>query len=84
LPAFEIEAEMKRQMELQERLRKLRETKAVTTGGAVATRSRATEIKTPQTGQAAAATLRGTLRRKGPVRRAIVMREILGPPLGLR
>lgn len=84
LPAFEIEAEMRRQTELQERLQKLREAKAVTTGGAAATRARATEIKTPQAGAAVPVDLRGALRRKGQVRRAIVMREILGPPLGLR
>lgn len=80
----EIDAELKRQMEMQERLRQIRETKAVTTGGAAATRARTTDAKATKTESAVPVSLRGALRNHGQVRRAIVMREILGPPLGLR
>lgn len=84
LPAMEVEAELKRQIEMQERLRQLRETKAVTSGGAAMTRARTKEVKSARTPSVPPAGLRGALRNHGQVRRAIVMREILGPPLGLR
>ncbi|RPJ33680.1 MAG: hypothetical protein EHM17_09435 [Verrucomicrobiaceae bacterium] len=82
---FEAEAELKRQAEIQERLRQLRETKAVTTGGAAATRTRSA---TQQTGFHAPAAARGGLRgavsSRSEIRRAVILREILGPPLALR
>jgi hypothetical protein len=82
---FEAEAELKRQAEIQERLRQLRETKAVTTGGAAATRTR---TATQQTGfhapAAARGGLRGAVRSRSEIRRAVILREILGPPLALR
>ncbi len=81
---FDTDAELKRQMELQERLRQARESKAVTTGGAAATR-KLTASK--QTGYAAAGVrngLREIVRKRGEIRRAVVLREILGPPLALR
>lgn len=84
VPVFETEAELKRQMEMQERLRQIRETKAVTSGGAAATRARTKDAKAPNTKTAVPASLRGALRNHGQVRSAIIMREILGPPLGLR
>jgi hypothetical protein len=84
MPAFETEAELKRQMEMQERLRQLRETKAVTSGGAAVTRERTKDAKHPKISSAVPVSLRGALRNHSQVRRAIVMREILGPPLGLR
>lgn len=84
VPAFETEAELKRQMEMQERLRQIRETKAVTSGGAAVTRARMKDAKNSKTASAVPVGLRGALRNHGQVRRAIVMREILGPPLGLR
>ena len=84
VPAFEAEAELKRQMDMQERLRQLRETKAVTSGGAAVTRARTKDAKAAKTATAVPVGLRGALRNHGQVRRAIVMREILGPPLGLR
>ena len=82
--ALEAEAELKRQMQLQERLRELRETKAVTTGGAASTRTR---TATQQTGYHAAAVpvgLRNVLHKRSEIRRAVILREVLGPPLGLR
>ena len=84
IPVFETEGELKRQMEMQERLRQLRETKAVTSGGAAATRARTKDGKTTKTAAAVPVGLRGALRNHGEIRRAIIMREILGPPLGLR
>jgi hypothetical protein len=82
--AFETEAELKRQMEMQEKLLQIRETKAITTGGAAATRARTKDATATKIAPAVPVGLRGALRHQGQVRRAIVMREILGPPLGLR
>jgi hypothetical protein len=66
------------------RLRRIQETKADTTGDAAATRAKVS-AKDVKTAAAAAPTrLRGRLRHPAEVRRAIVMREILGPPVGLR
>jgi hypothetical protein len=82
--ARESEALLKHQMDLQERLRQLREAKAVTSGGAAATRSRTASQQTGYVAQIASTGLRTALRNRQEVRRAIVLREILGPPLGLR
>jgi hypothetical protein len=82
--AQEADEELKHQLQLQERLRQLRETKAVTSGGAAATRARATTKKTGQTETAVPAGLRGVLRKRSEIRRAVILREVLGPPLGLR
>lgn len=86
VPAVVIDtgAELKRQTEMQERLREVRATRVVTTGGATATR-KLTASK--QTGYAAAGVrngLREIVRKRSEIRRAIVLREILGPPLALR
>lgn len=81
VPLVETHGELKRQLEMQERLRQLRETKAITSGGAAVTRARSKDAKPAA---AAPVGLRGALRNHEQVRRAIVMREILGPPLGLR
>ncbi len=80
----EAEAVLKHQMDLQERLRQIRDTKAVTSGGAAATRSRTASQQTGYVQPLASAGLRGALRSSSQSRRAIVLREILGPPLGLR
>lgn len=77
-------AELKRQMEMQDRLREVRATRVVTTGGANATR-KLTASK--QTGYAAPGVrhgLREIARNRSEIRRAIVLREILDPPLALR
>ena len=84
-PAAESEAVLKRQFEMQERLRQLRESKVATTGGAAATRAR--NLPAEAAGKPAAAAgsaLKAALRDRNQTRRAILMREILGPPLGLR
>jgi hypothetical protein len=84
LPAVEVQGELKRQMDMQERLRQIRETKAATGGPASVTRVRTKNATSAKTASATPVSLRGALRNHGQVRRAIVMREILGPPLGLR
>jgi hypothetical protein len=82
---LEAAALLKHQMDLQERLRQIRETKASTSGGAAVTRAR---VAASQSHAAAAAPvksgLRSALRNRSEIRRAVVLREILGPPLGLR
>ena len=81
----ENEIVLKRQQDLQDRLRQIKETKANTTGGASATRARVAASQTnAKTLQPAKASLREALRNPKEVRKAIVMREILGPPLSLR
>lgn len=81
----EAAAVLKHQTDLQERLRQIRETKATTTGGASATRARVAASQSHAKPAAAAKTgIRTALRNPKEIRRAIVMREILGPPVGLR
>lgn len=59
--------------------------KATTTGGAAATRTRVAASQTHiPSGQARQSGLHASLRHRKAVRHAMVMREILGPPLGLR
>lgn len=82
--ALEVEAELKRQMQIQDRLRELRESKAVTTGGAGATRTRTATQQTGYTASAVTIGLSGVLRKRSEIRRAVILREIIGPPLGLR
>lgn len=77
-------AQLKRQQDLQERLRQIRETKTTTTGGAAATRTRVAAAQSHAKPFLAAKTsIRETLRNPGETRRAVIMREILGPPPGL-
>lgn len=87
LDPYQDSAMLKRQQELQQRLRKIRATKTTTTGGAAATRSRVSAAQRhPSAEQAAAQAggLRASLHHRPETRRAILMREILGPPVGLR
>jgi hypothetical protein len=59
--------------------------KATTTGGAVATRSRVSAAQSrAQDVKPVRSALLGALKTRKEVRRAILLREILGPPLGLR
>ena len=80
----DTDAELKRQMEMQERLRQLRESKAVTTGGAAATRNLTASRQAGYTVPDVRHGLREIVRTRGEIRRAVVLREILGPPLALR
>ncbi len=59
-------------------------TKATTTGGAAATSAALAAKGTKKPAAAAAVRLRKRLRQPAEIRRGIVMREILGPPVGLR
>jgi hypothetical protein len=75
---------LKHQQELEARLRQIRETKATTSGGAAATRARIAAKKSATSTKLISPTLRSRLRDPKEMRRAIVMREILDPPVGLR
>jgi hypothetical protein len=52
--------------------------------GAAATRTRTATRQTGYTASALPASLRGVLRERSEIRRAVILREVLGPPLGLR
>lgn len=81
----EVDAVLKRQQEIQERLRQIKETKATTTGGAAATRVRVAASQSNAKPLAPGnIRLRDDLQNPQKTRRAIVLREILGPPIGLR
>jgi ribosomal protein L17 len=74
--------ELERQNALREQLRQIREAKVITTGNAAATRERA-----KAKGKAAApvtTSLRGSLRNRSELRKAVITREVLGTPVGLR
>lgn len=76
---------LQQQLEIQERLRQIRETKVTTTGGAAATRTRVSAAQShAKAAQPVKAGVRGMLRSRREIRRAVVLREILGPPVGLR
>jgi hypothetical protein len=74
--------ELERQANLQERLRILRATKAKTTGGASATQAQRKPVAQPVAVRGMS--LKERLRDKKEIRQAILMREILGPPVGLK
>ena len=81
----EVEVLLKRQQDMMNRLQQVKEAnqqKAVTTGGAAATRSRVTGRTADKSSTPSG--LRDMLRDRSQTRRAIVLREILGPPIGLR
>ena len=82
--ANETAKALKHQQHLAERLRQIRATKATTTGGALATRTRIASKGTAKPLKQVPLTLRRRLRDPAEVRQAFVMREILEPPLGLR
>lgn len=66
------------------RLPMVHDTKVATTGGAATTRARIAAQKQKNPLSLSPVTLRHRLRDRGEVRRAIIMREILDPPVGLR
>ena len=91
LPGAMIEAQLeaaealKHQQNLASHLQQLRETKASTTGGAAATRARvASKGATKPQLAPIRLSLRARLKNPTEIRRAIVLREILGPPVSLR
>lgn len=82
--AREAAAVLKHQQELAARLRQIREAKAVTTGGANATRLRlAAQGAAAKPLMPAPLSFRDRLEDRRELRRALVMREILNPPRGL-
>lgn len=84
-PLLIDEALLKRQQDMQDRMRQIKETKATTSGNAAATRTRiAAEERHPKTVKPVKAGLRTGLRSRKEIRRAVIMKEILDPPLGLR
>ncbi len=82
--ARESEAMLKHQMNLQERVRQMRANRAVTTGGASAARSRVAAKAGPRPGDAKVVSYKHLIGNRKSLRNAIVTREILGKPLGLR
>ena len=82
--AIETARALKHQQEIADRLRQIRETKATTTGGAQATRARISAKGTLPSPTGAPLGIRARLRSPAEVRRAVVMREILDPPLSRR
>jgi hypothetical protein len=82
--ANEAAAAEKHRQKLAGHLRRIRETKANTTGDAAATRARVTAKDVKTATVAAPTRLRSRLRHPAEIRRAVVMREILDPPVGLR
>jgi len=91
LPGAMIEAQreaaqvLKHQLDLAAHLQQLRETKASTTGGAAATRERvASKGAAKRVTAQAPLSLRNRLKCPAEVRQAIVMHEILAPPVSLR
>lgn len=82
---YETAIRLKRQQGAQERTRQSHESKATTTGGASATRTRVSAAQRHTKSVPHAKTgLLGSLHSRKEIRRAILMREILGPPVGLR
>lgn len=81
----ESELVLKRQQEMQERIRQIKESKANTTGGASATRARVAAAQSKAKPMVAGKTgIAATLRDPRELKKAVILREILGPPLGLR
>lgn len=82
---YEADVILKRQQDMQERIRQIKESKATTTGGASATRDRVAASQSHAKALAPGkAGIRQALRNPKEIRRAVIMREILGPPVGLR
>lgn len=75
---------LKHQRELAAHLKQLHDTKATTTGGAVATRARIASKGKTKAAASAPLTLRARLKSPAEIRRAFVMNEILSRPVGLR
>ena len=75
---------LKHQQDLAAHLKQIHDTKATTTGGAVATRARIAAKGKTQVAAGVPLSLRARLKSPAEVRRAFVMNEILGRPVGLR
>lgn len=82
--AIEDAKVLKHQLELAERLRRIQDTKATTTGGAAATSARLARKGSAKAVTMAPTSIRSRLRNTDELRRSIVMREILNPPVSQR
>ena len=83
--AAEIDAILQHQRDIEDRLKHIREIRTTTSGNAAQTRARvAAAGKAENTARTGKTSLRDSLRDPHQTRRAIVLREILGPPVGLR
>lgn len=81
----EVDAILKHQQNIEHRLQQIKQRKATTTGGAAQTRARIAALGKPAAPPIMGEiSLRSSLRDPKQTRRAIVLREILGPPVGLR
>jgi len=76
----DTEALLKRQQDMQDRLKQIKEAKGYTQ----APKMTSPNAKRAKSKGAASSTLRESLRDRNQVRRAFITREILGPPVGLR
>lgn len=82
--ARETAAALKHQQDLAERLRQIRATKATTTGGASLTRARVASKNQATVFKAGPMALRARLKNPAEVRQAVILKEVLGSPVGLR
>lgn len=82
--AIETAKVLQHQRDLAERMRQIREHKATTTGGALATRARIASKGVAKPLKQTPLTPRRRLRDSAEIRQAFIMREILDPPVGLR
>lgn len=81
----EAAALLTRQHELQERLRRIKETRANTPGGAAATKAKMALSQTNAAPPVSSSTsIRTAIKTPAELRRAIIMKEILGPPVSQR
>jgi len=77
--------ELQRQQQIKTRLREAREARAARpVGRAAAAKARLAGAAGPPSSPVSPAPLRSRLRNRSELRRAVLLREILGPPAGLR
>lgn len=77
--SIDEDAVLRRQLEMQERLSEIRQRKAQPKSG-----NAAAKAKQEKTASLPATSMRSLLARPASLRKAMVLREVLGPPVGLR
>lgn len=82
--ADETSKALKHQQNLALRLQQIRDTKATTTGGAAATRTRVANKGVAKSAAPALLSIRARLKNPKELKRAFILREVLDAPLGLR
>jgi hypothetical protein len=78
------DGEILRQQQLQERIRTVRENKAANRSSTEVVRSWQQKKDQPKKADMSPNSIRSRLKVPGEIRKAVIMREILGPPAGLR